>query len=36
MALEASRLAPGMGWGVVAAAYDELACALVAERSALV
>ena len=36
MAAEASRLAPLMGWGVVAGAYTDLAERLLAERPALV
>ncbi len=36
MAAEASRLAPSMGWPVVAGAYLELADHLLAERPALV
>ncbi len=36
MAAEASRLAPGLGWSVVAGEYLQLADCLVAERLALV
>jgi hypothetical protein len=36
MAAEAARLAPGLGWPVVAEAYLHAAGELLAERSALV